>query len=96
MMNVKQSFKDAALPTGEVITRDGQQHLFPRFRDGERYAATRSIPGLFKGTACIDPRGYPLLFVGQGIPVDNDEGNPSRMCASFSDFRRTDRAVRRV
>lgn len=28
-----------------------------------------------KGTACIDPRGYPVLYVGQGIPVENDEGN---------------------
>lgn len=28
-----------------------------------------------KGTACLDPRGYPLLFVGQGIPVQNDKGN---------------------
>ena len=28
-----------------------------------------------KGTACLHPEGYPLLFVGQGIPVENDKGN---------------------
>ena len=29
---------------------------------------------VMKGTACLDPNGYPLLYVGQGIPVENENG----------------------
>lgn len=37
-----------------------------------------------KGTACLDPRGYPLLFVGQGIPVKNDKGNGQSYIRAYS------------
>ncbi len=37
-----------------------------------------------KGTACLDPRGYPLLYVGQGIPVENDKGNAAASVRVYS------------
>ena len=37
-----------------------------------------------KGTACVDPRGYPLLYVGQGIPVENEQGNAAAYVRVYS------------
>jgi len=85
VMNVKQSFKDAALPLTEVIYPAMDGNIY--FLDLETGSATRdpiNTGFIQKGTACIDPRGYPLLFVGQGIPVDNDEGNPSSYVRVYS------------
>ena len=85
VMNVKQSFKDAGTPLTEVIypTMDGNIY----FLDLETGNATRDPinTGIIqKGTSCIDPRGYPLLFVGQGIPTDNEEGNPASYVRVYS------------
>jgi hypothetical protein len=85
VMNVKQSFKDAALPLTEVIYAAMDGNIY--FLDLETGSATRdpiNTGFIQKGTACLDPRGYPLLFVGQGIPVDNDEGNPSSYIRVYS------------
>jgi len=85
VMNVKQSFKDAALPLTEVIYAAMDGNIY--FLDLETGSATRdpiNTGFIQKGTACLDPRGYPLLFVGQGIPVDNDEGNPSSYVRVYS------------
>lgn len=85
VMNVKQSFKDAAAPLTEVIYAAMDGNIY--FLDLETGSATRdpiNTGFIQKGTACLDPRGYPLLFVGQGIPVDNDEGNPSSYIRVYS------------
>lgn len=85
VMNVKQSFKDAAVPLTEVIYAAMDGNIY--FLDLETGSATRdpiNTGFIQKGTACLDPRGYPLLFVGQGIPVDNDEGNPSSYVRVYS------------
>ena len=76
VMNVKQTYKDANTPLTEVIypTMDGNIYFY-ELATG---AATRDPinTGIVqKGTPCLDPRGYPLLFVGQGIPVENDQKN---------------------
>lgn len=92
VMNVKQSFKDAAVPLTEVIypTMDGNIYFF----DLESGNATRDpintgiaqegTAVVQKGTACVDPRGYPLLYVGQGIPSKNDQGNPAAYVRVYS------------
>lgn len=85
VMNVKQSFKDAAAPLTEVIYPAMDGNIY--FLDLETGNATRDPinTGIIqKGTSCLDPRGYPLLFVGQGIPVDNDEGNPASYVRVYS------------
>jgi hypothetical protein len=77
-MNVKQSFKDAATPLTEVIypTMDGNIY----FLDLETGNPTRDPinTGIIqKGTSCLDPRGYPLLYVGQGfLPRTTRETQP--------------------
>ena len=37
-----------------------------------------------KGTSCIDPRGYPLLYVGQSIPSKNEQGNSAAYVRVYS------------
>ena len=85
VMNVKQSFKDAALPLTEVIYAAMDGNIY--FLDLETGNATRDAinTGIIqKGTACIDPRGYPLLFVGQGIPTENEQKNPASYVRVYS------------
>ena len=60
----------------EVIygTLDGKIY----FLDAEDGQPTRDPINLgypIKGSVSIDPRGYPLLYVGQGIPNNGDERN---------------------
>jgi len=85
VMNVKQSYKDAAAPLTEVIYPAMDGNIY--FLDLDTGNATRDPinTGIVqKGTACIDPRGYPLLFVGQGIPVNNDQGNGASYIRVYS------------
>ncbi len=85
VMNVKQSFKDAAAPLTEVIYPAMDGNIY--FLDLETGNPTRDPinTGIVqKGTACIDPRGYPLLYVGQGIPVENEQKNPASYVRVYS------------
>ncbi|MDD4312301.1 MAG: hypothetical protein PHW41_07465 [Eubacteriales bacterium] len=85
VMNVKQSFKDAAAPLTEVIYPAMDGNIY--FLDLETGNPTRDPinTGIVqKGTSCIDPRGYPLLFVGQGIPVENEQKNPAAYVRVYS------------
>lgn len=48
------------------------------FYELETGAATRNpinVGVSLRGTATLDPNGYPMLYVGQGVPVKNDRGN---------------------
>ncbi len=85
VMNVDQSFKDTGTSLVEVIypAMDGNIYFF----DLATGTATRDAinTGIVqKGTSCVDPRGYPLLFVGQGIPVENDKGNAAAYVRVYS------------
>lgn len=85
VMNVAQSYKDANAPLTEVIYPAMDGYIY--FLDLETGAATRDpiTTGIVqKGTACVDPRGYPLLFVGQGIADKNEEGNFSAYVRVYS------------
>ncbi len=85
VMNVKQAYKDAGTPLTEVIYPAMDGNIY--FLDLETGNATRDPinTGIVqKGTSCLDPRGYPLLFVGQGIPVDNEQGNAASYVRVYS------------
>ncbi|MEZ4508958.1 MAG: pyrrolo-quinoline quinone [Eubacteriales bacterium] len=85
VMNVKQSYKDAAVPLTEVIYPAMDGNIY--FLELDTGNATRDPinTGIIqKGTSCLDPRGYPLLFVGQGIPVNNDQGNGASYIRVYS------------
>lgn len=60
-----------------VAAKDLIEVLYPVFEgkvyrlDLETGQATRDpiqVEGGFKGTGSIDPRGYPLLYAGEGLP----------------------------
>ena len=85
VMNVKQSYKDAGAPLTEVIYPAMDGNIY--FLDLDTGNATRDPinTGIVqKGTSCIDPRGYPLLYVGQGIPVENEQGNAAAYIRVYS------------
>ncbi|MEN6338705.1 MAG: PQQ-binding-like beta-propeller repeat protein [Clostridiaceae bacterium] len=85
VMNVAQSYKDAGTALTEVIYPAMDGNIY--FLDLETGSATRDPinTGIVqKGTACVDPRGYPLLFVGQGIADTNEEGNYSAYVRVYS------------
>ncbi|MDD3921319.1 MAG: hypothetical protein PHO41_09140, partial [Eubacteriales bacterium] len=57
----------------EVIypTMDGNIY-FMELETGKRTREPINIGATTKGTAALDPRGYPLLYTGQGIPSTED------------------------
>ena len=60
--------KKAKADLVEVIyaTLDGQIHFFD-LADGSRTRPAINIGMNFKGAGALDPRGYPLLYVGSGL-----------------------------
>ncbi|WEG17836.1 PQQ-binding-like beta-propeller repeat protein [Alkalihalophilus pseudofirmus] len=68
IMNVDESFKQQKGFT-EVIygSLDGSVY-FAELETGIQTRPPIKVGGPIKGTVSIDPRGYPLLYVGQGIP----------------------------
>lgn len=67
IMNLKEAKKDKENLV-EVIyaTLDGQVHFFD-LEDGKRTRDPINIGMNFKGAGALDPRGYPLLYVGSGL-----------------------------
>ena len=70
-INEEKKAKDGLV---EVIyaTLDGKIYFFD-LEDGERTREPIKIGAPIKGSVTIDPRGYPLLYVGQGIAEVNGE-----------------------
>ncbi|MTI71745.1 MAG: pyrrolo-quinoline quinone [Firmicutes bacterium] len=68
MMNIKDIFKNKATFT-EVIygSLDGKIYFYD-LETGEKSRPSIDIENPIKGSVALDPRGYPLLYVGQGIP----------------------------
>ena len=72
-MNLYEKFKQKENFT-EVIY--GALDSYVHFYDLETGEETRNkikIPSCIKGSITIDPRGYPLLYVGQGIDTNSGE-----------------------
>ncbi|HWQ58044.1 MAG TPA: PQQ-binding-like beta-propeller repeat protein [Clostridia bacterium] len=59
----------------EVIypTMDGHIYFY-ELSSGEKTRDPIDLGVVTKGTAALDPRGYPLLYTGQGIQSENTEG----------------------
>ena len=72
-MNIKDE-KKAKADLVEVIyaTMDGKIYFFD-LEDGEFTRDPIVIGAPIKGSVTVDPRGYPLLYVGQGIDEVNGE-----------------------
>jgi len=67
IMNIKDKFKEMQDFT-EVIfaSLDGKIYFF-ELKTGEQTRAPINIKNTIKGSPAVDPRGFPLLYVGQGI-----------------------------
>ncbi|MFK2825313.1 PQQ-binding-like beta-propeller repeat protein [Bacillus sp. B190/17] len=74
MMNIKDEFKNKEDFT-EVIyaSLDGNIYFFD-LESGQPSREPIPIHNPIKGSVSIDPRGYPLLYTGQGIPQQGDIG----------------------
>jgi hypothetical protein len=73
IMNINETSKNKDLVEVIYPTLDGNIY----FLDMETGAKTRDkiiIGAPTKGTAAIDPRGYPVLYTGQGIPENDTTG----------------------
>ncbi len=74
VLGISDAFKqDEAFVEVIYPAMDGQIYFFDL--NGKKTRNPINTGVVNKGTACLDPRGYPLLFVGQGIPVANEAGN---------------------
>jgi hypothetical protein len=67
IMNIKDKFKEMQNFT-EVIfaSLDGKIYFF-ELTTGEQTREAIDIKNTIKGSVSLDPRGYPLLYVGQGL-----------------------------
>lgn len=67
IMNINQSKKDKdGLVEVIYAALDGKIH-FLDLEDGKRTRSAINIGAPIKGSVTVDPRGYPLLYCGQGI-----------------------------
>ena len=64
-MNIYESFKDQDLVEVIVAALDGKIYFF-NLEDGAMTRDPIDVGASIKGTPAVDPRGYPLLYVGQG------------------------------
>ena len=71
LMNINSEFKDSDLVEVIYPTLDGNIY-FLNLVDGRPTRDPISIGFSTKGTAMIDPRGYPILYTGQGLNQNGD------------------------
>lgn len=73
----------------EVIypTMDGKVHFY-ELDTGNQTRDDLEIGMPFKGTGTLDPRGYPLLYLGSGDQYDDDNRKCRAMVYSLIDFTR--------
>ena len=70
-MNIYESFKDQELVEVIIAALDGKVYFF-NLADGAMTRDPIDVGCSIKGTPAVDPRGYPLLYVGQ---ADENSGN---------------------
>ena len=70
IMNVREDKKGGPLTEVIYATLDGRVYFLDLY-DGQATRPAINIGAPIKGSVTVDPRGYPLLYVGQGIPEAN-------------------------
>ncbi|NLM10850.1 MAG: PQQ-binding-like beta-propeller repeat protein [Clostridiaceae bacterium] len=71
LMNIKSEFKNIDLVEVIYPTLDGNIY-FLNLEDGKPTRNPINIGFSTKGTGMIDPRGYPILYTGQGLNQNGD------------------------
>jgi hypothetical protein len=73
IMNLKEPFKNKEEFVETIYASlDGHIYFFD-LETGEQSRPPINIHNPIKGSVSLDPRGYPLLYVGQGIPLTGNE-----------------------
>ena len=67
IMNVREEKQGGPLTEVIYATLDGRIYFLDLY-DGQATRPAINIGAPIKGSVTVDPRGYPLLYVGQGIP----------------------------
>ena len=70
IMNVREEKQGGPLTEVIYATLDGRIYFLDLY-DGQATRPAINIGAPIKGSVTVDPRGYPLLYVGQGIPEAN-------------------------
>ncbi|HIQ81583.1 MAG TPA: PQQ-binding-like beta-propeller repeat protein [Candidatus Pullichristensenella stercorigallinarum] len=70
IMNIREEKQGGDLTEVIYATLDGRIY-FLDLEDGQATRAPINVGAPIKGSVTVDPRGYPLLYVGQGIPEVN-------------------------
>jgi len=71
LMNINPEYKDTDLVEVIYPTLDGNIY-FLNLEDGKQTRKPINIGFSTKGTGMIDPRGYPILYTGQGLNQNGD------------------------
>ena len=71
-LGIYDSFKEKEGFTEVIYPAMDGKIYFMELSTGLETRAPIDLGQVFKGTAMLDPRGYPLLFVGQGIPTPTE------------------------
>ncbi|MCY6371327.1 PQQ-binding-like beta-propeller repeat protein [Clostridium ganghwense] len=74
IMNLKQEFKNKKEFVEVVYASLDGNIYFIDLETGKKTRNPISIHNPIKGSVALDPRGYPLLYVGQGIPEKGEIG----------------------
>ena len=69
-MNVREEKQGGPLTEVIYATLDGRIYFLDLY-DGQATRPAINVGAPIKGSVTVDPRGYPLLYVGQGIPEVN-------------------------
>ena len=72
MMNIKEEYKDKDLVEVIYPTLDGNIY-FLDLKTGKPTRDKINVGYPMKGTGMVDPRGYPLLYVGMGLNENGDK-----------------------
>lgn len=71
-LGVKQSFKKKNNFTEVIYPANDGKIYFYELESGLQTRDPINIGAVLKGTATLDPRGYPVLYVGQGVEDEKD------------------------
>lgn len=74
IMNLKEEFKNKKEFVEVVYASLDGNVYFIDLQTGKKTRQSININNPIKGSVALDPRGYPLLYVGQGIPEKGEIG----------------------
>lgn len=75
MTSLKEPFRNKENFVEVILCSLDGRIYFMELETGEKTRDFITIGAPTKGTASLDPRGYPIIYVGQGLQPDGDDGD---------------------